>query len=119
MSYNHTYNEFSLAPSPSLDPMFQCLWSGPDGSRSGCNYPFFARELSAHLCEYHGIRGADKSRIHCSWDDCNKELNKENLSRHVEERHLRIMHPCDTCNKTFTRKYNLNHHRKQCLAQQQ
>ncbi|KAG1845319.1 hypothetical protein DFJ58DRAFT_801181 [Suillus subalutaceus] len=97
--------------------MFQCLWSGPDGLR--CNYPFLAHELSAHLREYHGIRGADKLRVHCSWNDCNKELNKESLSRHVEERHLRVIYPCDSCNKTFTRQYNLSDHKNNCPVQQQ
>ncbi|KAG2352261.1 hypothetical protein BDR07DRAFT_1438574 [Suillus spraguei] len=94
-----------------------CMWNRPDGSR--CDYLFFAHELSTHLREYHGIRGADKLRVHCCWNGCHKELKKESLSRHVEEKHLMIMYPCNTCNKTFTREYNLRHHKKNCPAQEQ
>ncbi|KAG2132971.1 hypothetical protein DEU56DRAFT_422851 [Suillus clintonianus] len=120
MSYIHTNNGFPPGlehSDPSLDPMFLCQWIGPDGSY--CNYPLFPRELSAHLLEFHGIRGPDNLRVRCFWNNCNKELNKESLSRHVEETHRRIKYTCGACSKTFTRSYNLAKHQNNCPAQQQ
>ncbi|KAG0699266.1 hypothetical protein DFH29DRAFT_937585 [Suillus ampliporus] len=116
MSYNWANHGFSSAPAPllhSLDEMFQCFWGG-----SHCDHIFHGHELSAHLRKFHGIQGPDNLHIYCLWDSCNMELNKENLSRHVEEKHLRIIYPCDTCCKTFTRRYNLKKHKKKCPGQQ-
>ncbi|KAG1830563.1 hypothetical protein EV424DRAFT_1375355 [Suillus variegatus] len=80
---------------------------------------FLDHELSAHLREYHGIRGGDKLRVRCSWEDCTQELNKENLLRHMKGTHLKVAYSCDTCNKTFTREYNRNSHQAICAVQQQ
>ncbi|KAG0699262.1 hypothetical protein DFH29DRAFT_937577 [Suillus ampliporus] len=113
MSYNYTNNKPPSAPGP----LVQCMWGGPYGLH--CNHIFDSHGLADHLREFHGIQGADHSRVYCMWNYCNMELNKENLSRHVEEMHLRIIYPCNTCNKTFTRRYNLNKHKNNCPGQQQ
>ncbi|KAG2107167.1 uncharacterized protein F5147DRAFT_209590 [Suillus discolor] len=121
MSHNLASNDFAfLEPEPSgytFEQMNECRWRRPDGSH--CSYPFLDHELSAHLREYHGIRGGDKSRVCCSWEDCTQELNKENLSKHVKGTHLKVAYSCDTCNKTFTREYNRNSHQAICSVQQQ
>ncbi|KIK48150.1 hypothetical protein CY34DRAFT_65780, partial [Suillus luteus UH-Slu-Lm8-n1] len=70
-------------------------------------------ELPAHL-KGHGIQGTDKLRFSCKWNSCGVELNRENVVRHVKEKHLVINYACDICNQTFTRKYNLFTHCKKC-----
>ncbi|KAG1798481.1 uncharacterized protein HD556DRAFT_186200 [Suillus plorans] len=121
MSDNLASNDFVfLEPEPSgytFERMNECRWRRPGGSH--CSYPFLDHELSAHLREYHGIRGGDKLRVRCSWEDCTQELNKENLLRHMKGTHLKVAYSCDTCNKTFTREYNRNSHQAICAVQQQ
>ncbi|OAX30802.1 hypothetical protein K503DRAFT_788231 [Rhizopogon vinicolor AM-OR11-026] len=97
----------------SLDGLFQCWWDGQYGLH--CNDLFHGNDLSAHLRDAHGIRGADKSFVCCQWDQCNSVMKKESLVRHVEERHLGIAYRCDTCGKkSYSRKDTLNRHKKTC-----
>lgn len=136
-TYPHNYfsNEFSLAPGPvsfisfpcinvtkvartvhSSDEIFECQWLDPSGP---CNHEFSRQSISDHLRQFHGIRGADTMRVRCYWHGCGKELNRGNLLRHVKETHLSISYPCDTCNRRFTRQYNLNQHQTTCPGLQQ
>ncbi|OJA19530.1 hypothetical protein AZE42_06608 [Rhizopogon vesiculosus] len=103
----------TLAHDHSLDELFQCWWDGEYGLH--CNDLFRGNDLSAHLRDVHGIRGADKSPVCCRWNRCNLAMKKESIVRHVEERHLGIAHPCDTCGKkSFSRQDTLNRHKKTC-----
>ncbi|KAJ8582277.1 hypothetical protein M405DRAFT_830920, partial [Rhizopogon salebrosus TDB-379] len=99
----HTYD---------LNGTFQCLWVGEYGLR--CNDFFCGQNLSAHLREVHDIHGGDKTPIFCLWHGCGLGLNKESLSRHVEERHLCIGHRCGTCGKSYSRRDTLSKHTKTC-----
>ncbi|KAG2126658.1 hypothetical protein BD769DRAFT_1461326 [Suillus cothurnatus] len=95
----------------SLDETFQCMWSSAHGYGLHCNALICGRNLSVHLREAHGIYGADKDRVVCQWEFCNKELNKESLTRHLEETHMGIIHRCQ-CGSTFSRRDTLNKHMK-------
>ncbi|KAG2035728.1 hypothetical protein BDR03DRAFT_961390 [Suillus americanus] len=112
--YNYSSNGVS-APSTSapgqhsLDEMFQCMWDCGYGLH--CNALIHGHNLSAHLREAHGIYGSDKTRFWCLWNSCNREFNKESLSRHVEEVHMGIVYQCTGCGSTYTRKDTLNRHR--------
>ncbi|KIK44150.1 hypothetical protein CY34DRAFT_802948 [Suillus luteus UH-Slu-Lm8-n1] len=99
----------SLQRTHSSEEMFLCLWVGAGGLHCGdlirgCN-------LNAHLRQVHGVRGADKDRMFCRWRSCNREFNKENLARHIEEIHMRIVHTCTVCGAEFSRKDTLTKHR--------
>ena len=43
---------------------------------------------------------------------CNKSFAPKSLSRHVKSVHLKIVHECDLCQQRFTRKSNLDEHKK-------
>ncbi|KAG1845320.1 hypothetical protein DFJ58DRAFT_510544 [Suillus subalutaceus] len=94
----------------SLDEMFQCMWDCPYPLH--CNALIRGYNLSAHLREAHGIHGSDKTRLLCQWKTCNREFNKESLSRHVEEVHMGIVYRCEWCGTPFSRKDTLNKHKK-------
>ncbi|KAG1845321.1 hypothetical protein DFJ58DRAFT_801199 [Suillus subalutaceus] len=91
--------------------MFQCMWDVGHGLH--CNALIRGHKLSAHLREAHGIRGSDKDRFWCLWNSCNREFNKESLSRHVEEVHMVISYGCG-CGKTYSRRDTLNRHARTC-----
>ncbi|KAG2749958.1 hypothetical protein P692DRAFT_20730885 [Suillus brevipes Sb2] len=90
--------------------MFQCYWVCANGLR--CNALIRGYNLSTHLREVHGVHGSDKSRVPCCWMSCNMELNKESLTRHIEEVHLMIAHQCVSCGATFSRRDTLSRHNK-------
>jgi serine/threonine protein kinase len=117
-AFNYSSGRFSgssTAPASRahyLNDTFQCKWSIANGLR--CDALIRGHDISSHLPEAHGIHGSDKSRVRCTWNDCNRELNKESLLRHVEEIHLNIVHPCEMCGATFSRRDTLHKHRKMC-----
>ncbi|KAG1866124.1 hypothetical protein F4604DRAFT_970802 [Suillus subluteus] len=90
------------------DETFQCMWDCGHGLH--CNALIHGYNLPAHLREAHGIRGSDNTRVWCLWKSCNREFNKENLSRHVEEVHMGIVYECG-CGSTYTRRDTLNKHK--------
>lgn len=94
---------------------FICHWMELHGP---CNREFRVQDLSDHLREFHGIRGAHNLRIYCAWAGCTTELNRESLLRHVKSRHLFIVYPCRTCNRRFTRRCVLNQHQITCPSLQ-
>lgn len=118
LSYNDSSNVISGSSTRQkpmghiLNETFQCMWGSSHGGLH-CNDLFCGYNLSAHIREAHGIRGSDKSRVICMWDSCNVELSKESLSRHVEEKHLRIVYSCSECAGTYSRRDRLNRHRKE------
>ncbi|KAJ8584900.1 hypothetical protein M405DRAFT_884094 [Rhizopogon salebrosus TDB-379] len=114
MSQFRQYSAQSSSPAHThdLNEIFQCLWDGHYGLH--CNDLFCGHNLSAHLREVHHIHGADKTPLYCLWNGCGLVLNKESLSRHVEERHLGIAYRCDTCGKSYSRRDTLNKHMKTC-----
>ncbi|KAG1845614.1 hypothetical protein C8R48DRAFT_442428 [Suillus tomentosus] len=73
----------------SLDGVFQCLWAH-------CNHIIFGHQIYRHLRAFHGIQGADNTRVICSWGYCNTELYK-----------------------TFSRRDLFNHHKRTCTGLQQ
>ena len=89
-----------------------CLWTDAHGLR--CNEFFYGNNLSAHMQNVHNIHGPDNLRLNCLWKDCGIPLDKEYLSRHIEEKHLGIGHPCSACGKTYSRKDTLSKHKKNC-----
>lgn len=93
----------------SPEETFLCLWVGADGLH--CDDLIIGCNLNTHLRQVHGVHGADKDRMLCRWRSCYKELNKENLARHIEETHLGIVHTCTGCGAKFSRKDTLNKHR--------
>ncbi|KAG1857882.1 hypothetical protein C8R48DRAFT_269827 [Suillus tomentosus] len=95
-----------------IDETFQCFWHWPQCQDLHCNDFFYGYNLSRHLQEKHGIHGSDKDHVFCLWNSCYLELNKESLTRHVEEKHLKIVHPCG-CGKEFSRRDTLNRHRRE------
>ncbi|KAG1781232.1 kinase-like domain-containing protein [Suillus placidus] len=99
----------------SLKEIFLCKWDGPDGLP--CRDLIFGHQISYHLREVHGIRGSDKSPVWCMWAGCNKQLNRESLSKHVEEIHLGIVYSCD-CGNAYSRTDILERHRKTCTGRQ-
>ncbi|KAG2352260.1 hypothetical protein BDR07DRAFT_1389317 [Suillus spraguei] len=112
-----TYNYSSNGVPPSshvLGETFQCFWDCGQGLH--CNALICGYDLSKHLREVHGIHGSDKTRVYCLWNSCNKDVNKECLTRHVEEIHMRIVYMCE-CHSTFSRKDTLNNHKKTCPSQ--
>ncbi|KAJ8582278.1 hypothetical protein M405DRAFT_885376 [Rhizopogon salebrosus TDB-379] len=116
--FNFFNNESYEVPAVhSSEEIFICQWIGPAGGP--CNHEFSLQDLSLHLREIHGIRGADSLRVHCAWENCNTELNKESLKRHVKSQHLSIVHPCNTCPRRYTRQYGLNQHQPHCPGLQQ
>ncbi|KIK41285.1 hypothetical protein CY34DRAFT_29177, partial [Suillus luteus UH-Slu-Lm8-n1] len=86
-----------------------CLWVGADGLH--CDDLIRCYDLDTHLRQVHGVHGSDKDRMLCRWRSCNKELNKENFVRHIEEIHMGIVHTCTACGATFSRKDTLIKHR--------
>ncbi|KAG2076200.1 hypothetical protein BDR04DRAFT_1149255 [Suillus decipiens] len=94
-----------------LDELFLCMWDVGYGSH--CHTLIDGYGLSAHLRSAHGIRGSDTARVLCRWDCCNREFNKESLTRHIKGVHMRIAYECE-CGRLFSRKYNLNSHKRQC-----
>ncbi|KAG1841122.1 hypothetical protein DFJ58DRAFT_77755 [Suillus subalutaceus] len=97
-----------------LGDMFQCMWHCGNGLH--CNALIRGHNLSAHLREAHGIEGSDMTRVWCLWNSCNREFNKESLSRHVEEVHMGIVHACG-CGAVFSRKDTLAKHKRTCSGQ--
>ena len=54
-----------------------------------------------------------KIRFHCSFDDCDKSFSRKgDLNLHLKL-HEGQVNLCDQCGKTFTTKHNLNYHKKQ------
>ncbi|KAG2143354.1 hypothetical protein BD769DRAFT_1044549 [Suillus cothurnatus] len=108
----------STIPGPkghSLEEIFQCKWGGPNGL--SCDEPIHGHNISSHLRQVHEIHGHHNLLVMCRWTGCNKQLRKDNLSRHVEEIHLGITYSCN-CGKTFRRKSSLSAHRGVCTGQQ-
>ena len=75
-----------------------------------CGLPVFRHMFPTHLRDDHGITGNDKTQFYCRWVGCGVLMNKESISRHVTEMHLRTRHICRICGKNFSRKHTLNSH---------
>ncbi|KAG2061079.1 hypothetical protein BDR06DRAFT_397548 [Suillus hirtellus] len=112
------FHHFQIDGAPEPEPerhlineMFQCFW---DCHAPGlhCNDLFYGHNLSHHLRERHGIHGPDNARVFCQWRSCDMEVNKESLTRHIEEKHMKVVHPC-VCGKLFSRGDTLNKHRRE------
>ncbi|KAG1860897.1 hypothetical protein F4604DRAFT_1112676 [Suillus subluteus] len=97
----------------SLDEMFLCMWDVQHRLR--CNALIRGHNFPRHLHEAHGIHGSDRTRVFCLWRSCNKELNKESLSRHVEEVHLRITFSSD-CGNMYSHRHTLKLHKRTCTG---
>ncbi|KAG0699268.1 hypothetical protein DFH29DRAFT_937589 [Suillus ampliporus] len=93
--------------------LFLCMWGHPNGLN--CNHFIRGYELPTHLREAHGVRGADKLYVECKWDHCGRGMKKESLSRHIEETHMGVEHPCH-CGKIFSRRDTLTKHQRSCSA---
>ncbi|KAG2053277.1 hypothetical protein BDR06DRAFT_956853 [Suillus hirtellus] len=53
-----------------------------------------------------------RAKVKCTWERCSALVNKDNLTRHVEEVHEgRIKAVCACCGKVFKRPYQVNEHR--------
>ncbi|KAG2118389.1 hypothetical protein DEU56DRAFT_142975 [Suillus clintonianus] len=112
--YNGVPNSSASASGNSghyLGETFFCMWDHIQGLH--CNHFFYGYNLNTHLRDVHGIHGPDKYRVLCKWNGCGLEVNKESLGRHVEEKHMRIIHSCE-CGKTFSRRDTLSRHRTTC-----
>ncbi|KAG2139082.1 uncharacterized protein EDB93DRAFT_1164046 [Suillus bovinus] len=52
-----------------------------------------------------------KEKVQCTWDGCWAFVNKDNLTRHIEEVHEeRIKAVCTGCGRKFKRQYQVNEH---------
>lgn len=116
MAYNNGSSSAPGLVAHSIDELFLCMWVVECGLR--CNELIRGHDTSKHLRNCHGIKGADDLRVSCCWQGCNMVLNKEGLTRHVQGAHLKILYPCDTCNKMFTRTHNLDVHKRTCSTPQ-
>ncbi|KAG1724110.1 uncharacterized protein EDB91DRAFT_1087608 [Suillus paluster] len=110
---NYIYNypgssESSAAQGPVahvLEETFQCMWGYMNGLH--CDELIIGNSLSTHLRNFHGVCGAAKLKLVCNWMHCGRELDKESLSRHIEEIHMGIVYFCE-CGKRFSRRCTLN-----------
>ncbi|KAG1857883.1 hypothetical protein C8R48DRAFT_269828 [Suillus tomentosus] len=101
------------APGHFINEVFQCWWDCYAPAMH-CNDLICGRDLSYHLQEKHGIYGSDSARVLCQWNSCNSmKLKKESLARHIEEKHMRIVHKCE-CGSTYSRRDSLNKHKRTC-----
>ncbi|KAG1794339.1 uncharacterized protein HD556DRAFT_1308058 [Suillus plorans] len=78
----------------------QCCWDG------GCLSVLTVdrSEVMKHLQLHHGVKsGGDKDKISCHWDGCEKEIQKESISRHIVTVHLSDKTKCGGCGKQYTR----------------
>ncbi|OJA19532.1 hypothetical protein AZE42_06607 [Rhizopogon vesiculosus] len=123
-SFNYIDNGYEPAfvPGPnvqevhSADEDFVCQRVGPTGML--CYHTFRGHDLSTHFLQVHNIHGSDDMLVHCAWNGCPRVLKKESLFRHVRAAHLLIKYTCDTCNRSFTRQYGLNVHKRTCPGSQ-
>ncbi|KAG2055649.1 hypothetical protein BDR06DRAFT_996009 [Suillus hirtellus] len=94
----------------------RCRWDG------GCLSVLTVdrSEVMKHLQLLHGVKsGGDKDKMPCHWDGCGKEMQKENISRHIVTVHLSDKTKCASCGKQFTRSDSKLRHlkvskRKEC-----
>ncbi|KAG0701424.1 hypothetical protein DFH29DRAFT_927219 [Suillus ampliporus] len=53
----------------------------------------------------------DKDKVKCTWPGCSRPVNKDNLTRHVNEMHRRrVKAVCAGCGKGFARPYMMKNH---------
>ncbi|KAG1763383.1 hypothetical protein EDD22DRAFT_887308 [Suillus occidentalis] len=52
-----------------------------------------------------------RERVQCNWPGCSRIVNKDNLTRHINEMHRRrIRVICNRCGKGYTRRYMMTSH---------
>lgn len=81
----------------------------------GIYYGHVASSSSARPDEQLSVRVVQasqvKDKVKCAWYGCSALVNKDNLTRHVEEVHEgKIKAVCAGCGREFKRPYQMNEH---------
>lgn len=105
---NFLVQQTEIPSAHSLDNLFQCMWSEPNGLH--CDDFFYGYQLSAHIREVHGVQGSDIKRVPCLWHGCNREMIIQHLPRHMTEIHLGVAYSCNICGAMFSRRNTLHKH---------
>ncbi|KAI6044672.1 hypothetical protein EDC04DRAFT_326610 [Pisolithus marmoratus] len=110
-SVSHLPYPVDPAKPPPHIQMYVCEWGVKQ-----CNTlaPGKNREMGEHLREFHEFIGNEKDTVHCHWGNCNKELQRMNMGRHIVSTHLRQTTICPRCKKTLSRPDVASRHEKQC-----
>lgn len=98
------------AASPPEQQPYICGWVI---SGITCGMPVIGDLFSIHLRDQHGVVGGGKVKFRCEWTKCGMMMNKESISHHVTDIHLRYRFICSECNAVFSRRHTLNCHVQQ------
>ncbi|KAG1749126.1 uncharacterized protein EDB91DRAFT_1244913 [Suillus paluster] len=73
--------------------------------------------LKRHAQKWHGVtRGDETSKVPCTWDGCNIQMQKSAVARHTLRRHFGETFRCNGCSRLFSRDYSWRSHAKMCKS---
>ncbi|KAJ8596352.1 hypothetical protein M405DRAFT_175480 [Rhizopogon salebrosus TDB-379] len=70
--------------------------------------------LGTHLRNAHNVRGNEKRMLVCHWRNCDQELQRNGMRRHVATRHLNLKSHCYYCFKPYSRRDAMTKHAREC-----
>jgi len=95
----------------SVNRYYTCGWVT---GQSICDHSVRGPDFSEHLRQNHGVTGPEKMKLMCCWRGCGCIMNKESVTRHVQETHLNWKYSCPVCSEEFTRNHTMINHKKHC-----
>ena len=79
------------------EPDHPCQWPGRNEGGKFCGEKLTRKSVPEHLAERHGIKDMPRNiSTECKWAGCNKMLNRESMTRHTREVHMRIKRPSNS-----------------------
>ncbi|KAH7929568.1 hypothetical protein BV22DRAFT_122381 [Leucogyrophana mollusca] len=82
----------------------KCLWDSNGPAPCDMWVEGTRISISRHLQNWHGVGPCDKRNLLCLWGDCGKELQGENMARHLlSGSHLEAKVACSKCKSPLAR----------------
>lgn len=100
----------------------QCLWGGDCTAVKTFDYSMGAikdwkNHIASHLAESSEVVGGSAGRVKCRWGECNKEVERGYLFKHITTHEVRFKLLCPRGCGVAIRGDNLERHLRVCQAQ--